>query len=219
MLLAGLVSHLTFAQYSRSGNGKLTIGTTYGYTFFHGDIEREGVMPDNTTGKKDFGTAQGIQIGFPTENNHEFRLNVYRGSLNGVRNVVAKDYEVYFTNDYWEYGGSVVFDIFSGRKNWSLKGTGGLGFISYRSRQYKLECGSLAHYTGYNAEMKPEARTTDMVISGGFELAYRLNKFITIKAEHVYRFASSSQLDAVATGGFNDGYSYTAIGFSTIIIR
>lgn len=199
------------AQQTHSQPSTMAIGTTTGYTMFYGNVQREVILPDQSTCEKDYGTASGIFLQTTCKQRICYRFELSKGTLNGVRNMTKADYEVWFQNNYWQLSTSVIFPITNNSNRFSLNGICGIGLISYRSAQHYFECPKNKNTEGYDTDLNPISPRKDASLNLGVELVYKVNKIIGIRMEHSYHLATSSNLDAVK-GRYNDGYSFTGLG-------
>ena len=210
VLAIGLMAN-TKAQKTNSNASTMVIGTTAGYTMFYGNVQREGILPDQSTCEKDYGTVSGLFLQTTCKQRICYRFELTKGTLNGVRNMTKADYEVWFQNNYWQLSTSAIFPITNNSNRFSIKGICGVGLISYRSAQHYFECPKNKNTEGYDTDLNPISPRKDASLNLGVELVYKVNKIIGIRMEHSYHLATSSNLDAVK-GKYNDGYSVTGIG-------
>lgn len=201
----------THAQQTHSKPSTLAIGTTTGYTMFYGNIQREGILPDQSTSEKDYGTIMGLFLQTTSKEHITYRFYWNKGTLNGVRNTIEADYEVWFNNNFWQTGCAVIFPIINPKHSLNMNGICGVGLINYRSTLRCFECPKTIRVAGYDDNLKPISPRTDATFNLGLEIVYKLSKTIGIRLEYNYHLATSSNLDAVK-GKYNDRYSATGIG-------
>lgn len=192
-----------------------------GGTIFYGDISRRALLPQNRNNKKDFGTALSFCVTIKNRKGIETRISMISGTLNGIRYDEVGGYQRYFTNTFHEVDLTMAFEVFKNRttlKNLTIAGIMGFGVINYRAVLRSLLTNRLISTVGYaqqdrdHPELKESDMRTDMVGIAGGSVSYKIHQNFELLIEHSYRIATSSKLDAIVGGGFNDYYSYTSFG-------
>ncbi len=217
--------HNLNAQCFKSRNRQRTFafGVQTGGTVFYGDISRRALLPQNRNNKKDFGTASSFSVRIKNSKRIEARISMISGTLNGIRFDVPGGYQRYFTNTFNEADLTIAFDPFKKRKQnkkLTIAGIVGLGVIHYRAELRSLLTNRLISTVGYAQQdidypqLKESDRRTDMVGIAGGSVSYKIHQNFELLLEHSYRMATSSKLDAIVSGGFNDCYSYTSFGMN-----
>lgn len=225
ILMVLLCFHNVNAQFFKGRNRERTFAfdVQTGGTVFYGDISRRALLPQNRNHKKDFGTASSFTAKVKNEDGIEAKVSFISGTLNGIRCDVQGNYQRYFTNTFKEADVVIAFELFKNRtflKKLTIAGIGGLGVINYRAELRSLLTNRLVSTVGYvmedldNPQLKVSDTQTDMVGIVGGSLSYKIFSNFELLIEHSYRIATSSKLDAIDGGGFNDYYSYSSLGIS-----
>ncbi len=193
-----------------------SINVNGGLSLFWGDLRQYSIYPVGTN-ENERKAAFGLILSKKLNSVFELRGQFIKGNLSGTKRTVKK----YFDAQFNEY--NLNFTINFSRlvygdnpcRKFNFYGTGGIGFVDYRSVVKQLGSHKYVASTGYSAlGTVKEKMTTETVIPFGFGAKYRIDSRFEVNFENIWSMVNSDKIDVTVGGMKYDILSYTSLGLT-----
>jgi len=205
ILITGILLFISLVSLSQN-KSYWELNGNFGASLFYGDIKQYQWVP----AKEEWRFGGGVQFGRQFSYVFGLRGQFLYGKLKGVK----KEWDTYFTSDYYETNLNVTMNLnnlFGKNKRsdrfFNVYLLAGIGLTQYNSTIYELSTDKIIARVGHGYGSGIKGRTLEGILTGGLGVDFRINDNFRINLETANRAMNSDFMDHWVNGFKYDIYN------------